>query len=184
MALPYAAAHESVFALEAQVMVGLAPVPLTAELQPQGAAVTAVFQGIDPTFIAGILLTHISRLGCIYSSQTPARCLGAKAALSLGGPADGVPVSGGRLHVVAVTVRRGPFLPRLTAGLHQLLGRHFCFSLCSLALVVVECLRLLLGLISILPHPDWSSAGGTELHLGICTRLHRCLFLFLMTDRA
>lgn len=44
------------------------------------------FKGIDPTFIAGILLTHISRLGCIYSSQTPARCLGAKAALSLGGP--------------------------------------------------------------------------------------------------
>lgn len=40
-------------------------------------------------------------------------------------PADGVPVSGGRLHVVAVTVRRGPFLPRLTAGLHQLLGRHW-----------------------------------------------------------
>lgn len=44
------------------------------------------FKGIDPTFIAGILLTHISRLGCIYSSQTPARWLGAKAALSLGGP--------------------------------------------------------------------------------------------------
>lgn len=40
-------------------------------------------------------------------------------------PADGVPVSGGRLHVVAVTVRHGPFLPRLTAGLHQLLGRHW-----------------------------------------------------------
>lgn len=44
MALPYAAAHESVFALEAQVIVGLAPVPLTAELQPQGAAVTAVLE--------------------------------------------------------------------------------------------------------------------------------------------
>lgn len=44
------------------------------------------FKGINSTFIAGILLTHISRLCCIYSSQTPARCLGAKAALSLGGP--------------------------------------------------------------------------------------------------
>lgn len=44
------------------------------------------FKGVNPTFIAGILLTHISRLSCIDSSQTPARCLGAKAALSLGGP--------------------------------------------------------------------------------------------------
>lgn len=39
-------------------------------------------------------------------------------------PADGVPVSCGRLHVVAVTISRGPLLPRLAAGLHQLLGRH------------------------------------------------------------
>lgn len=44
------------------------------------------FEGIDPTFIAGILLTRISRLGRVDSSQTPARCLGAEAALSLGGP--------------------------------------------------------------------------------------------------
>lgn len=40
-------------------------------------------------------------------------------------PADGVQVSGGRLHVVAVAILGGPFLPRLTAGLHQLLGRHW-----------------------------------------------------------
>lgn len=44
------------------------------------------FKGINPTFLAGIPSTHISRLCCVYSSQTPARCLGAKAALSLGGP--------------------------------------------------------------------------------------------------
>lgn len=39
-------------------------------------------------------------------------------------PADGVPVFSGLVHVVAVTISGGPFLPCLTAGLHQFLGRH------------------------------------------------------------
>lgn len=39
-------------------------------------------------------------------------------------PADGVSIPGGWLHVVAVTINWSPFLPRLTAGLHQLLGRY------------------------------------------------------------
>ena len=39
-------------------------------------------------------------------------------------PADGLPIFSGWLHVVAVTISRSPFLPCLTAGLHQLLGRH------------------------------------------------------------
>lgn len=39
-------------------------------------------------------------------------------------PADGVPVFSGRLHVFAVTISWGPFLPLFTAGLHQLFGRH------------------------------------------------------------
>lgn len=186
--------------------------------------INTCFVRIDPTFIAGVLLTHISSSGCIYSSQTPTFSQGAEAALSLGGPgrenhmrgrteevlgrhqqvgrlyspvrygskwnvllflyyfnkteklkwnvshllakalrnhlmaptkwmhhnkkrslnapcshlrmvsnmqswtmilpADGVLVFCGWLHVVAVTISWGPFLPCLTAGLHQLLGRH------------------------------------------------------------
>lgn len=48
--------------------------------------INTCFVRIDPTFIAGILLTHISSSGCIYSSQTPTFSQGAEAALSLGGP--------------------------------------------------------------------------------------------------
>ena len=39
-------------------------------------------------------------------------------------PADGVPIFSGWLHVVTTTISWSPFLPCLTAGLHQLLGRH------------------------------------------------------------
>lgn len=42
--------------------------------------------GIDPTFIAGILFTHTSCLGCVNSSQTPAFSQGTQAALLLGSP--------------------------------------------------------------------------------------------------
>lgn len=42
--------------------------------------------GINPTFIAGILLTHVSCSGCIHSSQTPTFSQGTEAALLLGSP--------------------------------------------------------------------------------------------------
>lgn len=48
--------------------------------------INTCFVGIDPTFIAGTLLTHISSSGCIHSSQTLTFSQRAEAALSLGGP--------------------------------------------------------------------------------------------------
>lgn len=76
--------------------------------------INTCFVRIDPTFITGILLTHISSSGCIYSSQTPTFSQGAEAALSLGGP-------GGEKHMRGRTEE--------VLGRHQQVGRLF-FPVC------------------------------------------------------
>lgn len=73
--------------LKFTMLLSLTVNPVNCVCPLRGCQVTdACLVGIDPTFIAGVLLTHISCSGCIHSSQTPTFSPGTKAALLLGSP--------------------------------------------------------------------------------------------------